>query len=66
MELGLQNRYRDGLLGHNSILVVYMDPLGYTMLNLVSRSSSSSSSQSDAEVMADALILFLLGSAAWP
>ena len=47
----------------NSILVVYMDPLGYTMLNLVSRSSSS---QSDAEVMADALILFLLGSAAWP
>ena len=28
MELGSQNHSRDGLLGPNSILVVYMDPLG--------------------------------------
>ena len=29
MELGPQNRNGDGLLGPNSIIVVYMDPLGY-------------------------------------
>ena len=29
MELGPQNHNRDGLLGPNSIMVVYMDPLGY-------------------------------------
>ena len=28
MELGSQNHSRDGLLGPNSIIVVYMDPLG--------------------------------------
>ena len=28
MELGHQNHTGDGLLGLNSILVVYMDPLG--------------------------------------
>ena len=28
MELGSQNHSRDGLLGPNSIMVVYMDPLG--------------------------------------
>ena len=28
MELGPQNHSRDGLLGPNSITVVYMDPLG--------------------------------------
>ena len=28
MELGHQNHNRDGLLGPNSIMVVYMDPLG--------------------------------------
>ena len=28
MELGSQDHNRDGLLGHNSIMVVYMDPLG--------------------------------------
>ena len=30
MELGPQNHNRDGLLVPNSIMVVYMDPLGYT------------------------------------
>ena len=29
MELGPQNHNGDGLLGLNSIIVVYMDPLGY-------------------------------------
>ena len=29
MELGPQNQIRDGLLGPNSIMVVYMDPLGF-------------------------------------
>ena len=29
MELGPQNRNGDGLLGPNSIIAVYMDPLGY-------------------------------------
>ena len=29
MELGPQNHNGDGLLGPNSIIVVYMDPLGY-------------------------------------
>ena len=28
MELGPQNQNRDGLLGANSIMAVYMDPLG--------------------------------------
>ena len=28
MELGLKNHNEDGLLGPNSIMVVYMDPLG--------------------------------------
>ena len=28
MELGLKNHNGDGLLGPNSIVVVYMDPLG--------------------------------------
>ena len=28
MELGPQNHNGDGLLGPNSIIVVYMDPLG--------------------------------------
>ena len=28
MELGPQSHYGDGLLGPNSIIVVYMDPLG--------------------------------------
>ena len=31
MELGSQNHSRDGLLGPNSIIVVYMDPLGKTV-----------------------------------
>ena len=29
MELGSQNHSRDSLLGPNSIMVVYMGPLGY-------------------------------------
>ena len=29
MELGPQNHNGDGLAGRNSIMVVYMDPLGY-------------------------------------
>ena len=29
MELGSRNHNRDGLLGPNSIMVVYMEPLGY-------------------------------------
>ena len=29
MELGAQNYNRDGLLGPNSIMVVFMDPLGF-------------------------------------
>ena len=29
MEIGPQNRNRDGFLGPNSIIVVYMDPLGF-------------------------------------
>ena len=29
MELGLKNHNGDGLLGPNSIMVVYMDPRGY-------------------------------------
>ena len=29
MELGSQNHNKDGLLGPNSIMVVYMEPLGY-------------------------------------
>ena len=28
MGLGAQNHHRDGLLGPNSIMLVYMDPLG--------------------------------------
>ena len=32
MELGLKNHNGDGLLGHNSIMVVYMDPLGLWLL----------------------------------
>ena len=34
MELGPQNRNGDGLLGSNSIVVVYMDPLGGIELGL--------------------------------
>ena len=30
MELGPQNHNGDGLLGLNSIMVVYMDPLGFS------------------------------------
>ena len=33
MELGPQNHNGDGLLGPNSIIVVYMDPLGYNTLS---------------------------------
>ena len=32
MELGPQNHNGDGLLGANSIIVVYMDPLGINYL----------------------------------
>ena len=32
MELGSQNHSRDGLLGPNSIMVVYMDTLGSIMI----------------------------------
>ena len=32
MELGPQNHNGDGLLGPNSIIVVYVDPLGITNL----------------------------------
>ena len=32
MELGSQNHNGDGLLGPNSIIVVYMDPLGTVLL----------------------------------
>ena len=31
MELGPQNHYGDGLMGPNSIIVVYTDPLGSLM-----------------------------------
>ena len=31
MELGPQNHNGDGLLGPNSIIVGYMDPLGYNL-----------------------------------
>ena len=35
MELGPQNHNGDGLLGANSIIVVYMDPLGlYVFVSL--------------------------------
>ena len=34
MELGPPNYIRDGLLGHNSRMVVYMDPLGKRRLEL--------------------------------
>ena len=37
MELGPQNHSGDGLLGLNSIIVVYMDPLGYALEGLVAR-----------------------------
>ena len=37
MELGPQNRKGDGLLGPDSIIVVYMDPLGYFFRNRASR-----------------------------
>ena len=33
MELGHQNHHKDGLLGPNSIIVVYMDPLGYRIVS---------------------------------
>ena len=33
MEVGPQSHIRDGLLGPNSIMAVYMDPLGYGNLN---------------------------------
>ena len=36
LELGPQNHNGDGLLGLNSITVVYMDPLG-KLLNITSR-----------------------------
>ena len=32
MELGPQNHNEDGLLGPNSIIVVYMDPLGNNLI----------------------------------
>ena len=35
MELGHQNHNGDGLLGANSIMVVYMDPLGYSIIVIV-------------------------------
>ena len=31
MELGPQNRYRDGLLGPDPMMAVYMDPLGKSL-----------------------------------
>ena len=34
MELGPENHSRNGLLGPNSIMVVYMDPLGLGVLGL--------------------------------
>ena len=33
MELGPQNHSGDGLLGPNSIIVVYVDPLGASVLD---------------------------------
>ena len=35
MELGSQNHSRDGLLGPNSIIVAYMDPLGMETIGSV-------------------------------
>ena len=42
MELGPQNHNGDGRLGPNSIIVVYMDPLGlcFAILGFLSRLSS--------------------------
>ena len=37
IELGAQNHNGDGLLGPNSIIVVYMDPLGWCALSPVFR-----------------------------
>ena len=42
MELGPQNHNGDGLLGPNSIIVVYMDPLGYRVYPWTLDSKSSS------------------------
>ena len=39
MELGPQNHNGDGLLGANSIIVVYMDPLGYQVFDTSTHSS---------------------------
>ena len=41
MELGPQNHNGDGLLGANSIIVVYMDPLGMPSVALKARPRSS-------------------------
>ena len=38
MELGPQNQNRDGLLGPNSIMVVYMSPLGFIGITRLIRS----------------------------
>ena len=35
MELGPKNHNGDGLLGPNSIMVVYMDPLGYKEYTII-------------------------------
>ena len=43
MELGPQNHNGDGLLGPNSIIVVYMDPLGYTILGTLNPKSKKES-----------------------
>ena len=46
MELGHQNHTGDGLLGPNSIIVVYMDPLGiYGDYCAAARRTKSSKSQ---------------------
>ena len=45
MEVGSQNQSRNGLLGPNSIVVVYMDPLGNKLASL------NSAGLSDMEVV---------------
>ena len=45
MELGPQNHNGDGLLGTNSIIVVYMDPLGSLMEVITTRPTIRSSRQ---------------------
>ena len=39
MGLSLKNHNGDGLLGPNSIMVVYMDPLGYKLIKIWGSSS---------------------------